>query len=263
MREERLTTNMSTTQRIRSHLSSWVMLSPSATPPYTPLPDEQTLFTSSPRISLSISTPAHFPGKQQQPFSLSATSGLLYLTNRRVIFLPDKGTPQLQSFAAPILNLHDSHVTAPWFGPNVWTALLQPTQGGGIPVPSTGVVEIKFTFKEGGAFDFHTQYERIRERLQQAVEMQRASGADGSGSSRAAMNGVDVSNVNLEDLPAYQERGDGPLIPPIALQSNGTAAGGSGTRTAQQVPSEAPPGYEEAQMDRLQEEVERRESEQR
>lgn len=253
---------MSTSKRIRSHLSSWVMLSPSTTPPYTPLPDEQTIFSSSPRVSFTLSTPAHFPGKQQQPFSLSASSGMLHLTNRRIIFLPDKSTSQLQSFAAPILNLHDSHVTAPWFGPNVWTALFQPTQGGGIPIPSTGVVEVKFTFKEGGAFDFHTQYERIRERLQQAVETQRASG-DGSGSGRGAMDGVNVSNVNLEDLPAYQERGDGPLIPPIAVpQQNGTAST-SGGRVRQQVPQEAPPGYEEAQMESLQEEVARRENEQR
>jgi WW domain-binding protein 2 len=244
------------TTRIRSHLCSWVMLSPTSTPPYTPLPNEQTLLTSSPRIAFSLSIPSHYPGKQQQPFSLSASSGLLYLTNRRIIFLPDKSTPQLQSFAAPILNLHDSHVTAPWFGPNVWTALLQPTQGGGIPTPSTGVVEVKFTFKEGGAFDFHTQYERVRERLQQALEVQRIDG-DGSGSSSAAMNRVDVSNVDLEDLPVYQEEGDGPLIPPIAPAVQPSGSSRQRQRTAD-VPDEAPPGYEEAQMAGLQDELDRR-----
>lgn len=232
----------------------------SATPPYTPLPHEQTLFTSSPRISFSITTPAHFPGKQQQPFFLSSPSGRVYLTNRRIIFLPDKSTPQLQSFAAPILSLHDSHVTAPWFGPNVWAALLQPTQGGGIPIPPGGVVELKFTFKEGGAFDFHTGYERIRERLQQAVEVSRING-DGSGSSRGAMNGVDVSNVNLEELPAYQEEGDGPLIAPIAPiipQQTRAQANGGGRIPPGDTPNEPPPGYEEAQISSLQDELERR-----
>lgn len=236
----------------------------SATPPYTPLPNEQTLAASSPRVSFSITTPAHFPGKQQQPFSLSSSSGRLYLTNRRIIFLPDKSTPQLQSFAAPILNLHDSHVTAPWFGPNVWAALLQPTQGGGIPTPPGGVVEVKFTFKEGGAFDFHTAYERIRERLQQAVDVSRING-DGSGSSRAAMNGVDVSNVNLDELPAYQEEGDGPLIAPIApsipQQNSGQArvqANGEGGIRPGDTPNEPPPGYEETQISGLQDELERR-----
>lgn len=238
------------------------MLSPSPSQPFTPLPHEQTLFTSAPRVSLSITTPAHFPGKQQQPFSLSAASGKIYLTNRRLIFLPDKSTPQLQSFAAPLLSLHDSHVTAPWFGPNVWAALLQPTQGGGMPIPAGGVVELKFTFKDGGAFDFHTCYERIRERLQQAIDVSRVDG-DGSGSSGSAMNGVDVSNVNLEELPAYQERGDGPLIPPIAptAQPISTQSNAQERSRPGEMPEEPPPGYEEAQMASLQDEAERRLSE--
>lgn len=136
-------------------------------------------------------------------------------------------------------------------------------------MPPTGVVEVKCTFKDGGAFDFHTAYERVKERLQQAVEASRIDG-DGSGGSRAAMNGVDVSNVNLDELPAYQERGDGPLIPPIApvavpiqplpQQSNGAADDRSRPRPANDTPSEPPPGYEEAQLASLQDEVERRES---
>ena len=122
-------------------------------------------------------------------------------------------------------------------------------------------MDVKFTFKEGGAFDFHTHYERIRERLQQAVEVSRING-DGSGSSRAAMNNVDVSNVNLEDLPAYQESGDGPLIPPIAVSvpqpSSNAQTSGNGRIRAVDTPEEPPPGYEEAQMASLQDEVERR-----
>jgi hypothetical protein len=239
------------------------MLAPSQQPPFTPLPNEQTLFTSSPRISFALNTPAHYPGKQQQPFHLTSPSGVAYLTNRRILFLPDKATPQLQSFAAPILNLHDSHVAAPWFGPNVWTALLQPTAGGGIPVPPGGVVEVKMTFKEGGAFDFHSHYERVRERLLQAVEVGRDAG----------VNGVDAANVNLDDLPAYQEEGDGPLLPPTAItvaaaqqeveRRNGSVSGsangdGRGRPRDDDTPVEPPPGYEEAQMASLQDEVERR-----
>lgn len=259
---------MSNRQRFRSHLSSWVMLAPASSPPYTPLPNEQTLFVSSPRIGFSISTPAHFPGKQQQPYSLSSSSGVVYLTNRRIIFLPDKAAKDFQSFAAPILSLHDSHVAAPWFGPNVWTALLQPTQGGGIPTPSGGVVEVKMTFKEGGAFDFHTAYERVRERLQQAVEVSRIDG-DGSGSGRSAMNGVEVGNVDLEELPVYQRRGSGPLMSPVAVEQaaatrqpqRDSGAGGEDARNRPKptdTPSEPPPGYEEAQMAGLQDEMERR-----
>lgn len=150
----------------------------------------------------------------------------------------------------------------------MWTALLQPTQGGGIPTPSTGVVEVKFTFKEGGAYDFHTQYERVRERLQQAVEAHRMDGDAGGGS---GINGVDVGNVNLDDLPAYQEEGDGPLIAPTAIavaaaqesvrRTNETVNGDDGRsrrREDEDTPVEPPPGYEEAQMASLQNEVERR-----
>jgi len=204
-------------------------------------------------------------------------SGVLYLTNRRILYIPDKSTDKLQSFAAPILNLHDSHVTAPFFGPNVWLALLQPTQGGGIPIPGGGVVEIKLTFKDGGAFDFHTKFEQVKERLQQAVENLRVNG-DGAGSSRAAMNGVDTTNVNFEDLPAYREQSDGPLIAPVAAampaqtvappaaRDSGTTSGDSRpqpkpTDNAFSPPDEPPPGYEEAQMSGLQDEMDRRESE--
>lgn len=152
-------------------------------------------------------------------------------------------------------------------------ALLQPVQGGGIPAPSTGVLEIKLTFKEGGAFDFHSTFERVKERLQQAVEVSRISG-DGTGSSRAAMNGVDVSNVNLEDLPAYQEESDGPLIspmgPPPAMTSpnqqsvvqrdSGIAVDDERPqpKPADSAPMEPPPGYEETQMQGVQDEMDRR-----
>jgi len=226
------------------------MLSPSGSPPFTPLANEQTLFTSAPRISLALTTPAHFPGKQQQPFSLSSSSGRIYLSNRRIIFLPDKSTPQFQSFAAPLTSLHDSHVTAPWFGPNVWVALLQPTQSGGIPIPPGGAVELKLTFKEGGAFDFHTKYEVVRERLQQAVDVSRLNG-DGDGGSRTAMSGAAAANVHLEDLPAYQEEGDGPLIAPIAPAIPIAATSSVGVQTSTRpsnTPAEPPPGYEEAQL---------------
>jgi len=260
---------------------NWVMLSPQTNPPFTPLPGENNLFTTPPRVQLSIKNPSHYPAKQQEPFTLTHPSGIVFLTNRRIIYLPDKPAERLQSFAAPILNLHDSHVSAPFFGANSWTALCQPVQGGGLPTPSAGVLELKLTFKDGGAFDYHNKYEQVRERLQQAVEVSRIND-DGSASSRAAVNGVDVSNVNLEDLPAYSEESDGPLIPPTASAAAAAAQASqhnspalqqqrdSGidvederpqpkpTDNALSPPNEPPPGYEEAQMAGLQDEVERR-----
>lgn len=229
---------------LRSHLLSWVLLSPdSSATPYTPLPSETTVFTSPPRISLSLSIPSHYPAKQQQPFSLSHPSGTLYLTNRRIIYLPDKPTTDFQSFAAPILNLHDSHVTAPFFGPNAWSALLQPVQGGGIPTPTGGVVELKLTFKEGGAFDFHTGYERVRERLLQAVEVSGMDGRDGGS--------AHVGAADLEDLPVYSEVSEQPLVSPIARTEEVEIP-------RAEPPSGPPPAYEAAQTDELRGEVERR-----
>lgn len=200
--------------------------------------------------------------------TLHSTSGILYLTNRRLIYIPDKPTDKLRSFAAPILNVHDSHVTAPFFGPNVWQALLQPVHGGGIPTPTGGVVELKLTFKDGGAFDFHTHFERIKERLQQAVEVSRIDG-DGASGAAGAMSGVDVSNVNSEDLPVYQEESDGPLLSPVAASmpqqqqpvqplddsTPGARPRPRATDNAFSPPDEPPPGYEEAQMATLHDEA--------
>ena len=126
------------------------------------------------------------------------------------------------------------------------------------------MVEVKLTFKEGGAFDFHSHYERVRERLLQAVEVGRDAG-------------VEVGSVTLDDLPAYQEEGDGPLLSPTAVavaaarleveRRNGSVGGsGSGDGDGRgrdrdrevDTPVEPPPGYEEAQMAGLRDEVERR-----
>jgi len=245
---------------------NWVMLSPTSTPPFTPLPSEQVLYTSPPRIGLSISTPAHYPGKQQQAYSQTHSIGRLHLTNRRIIYLPDKSTEKLQSFAAPLLNIHDSHVTAPFFGPNIWIAALRPVQNGGIPIPSSGVVELKLTFKDGGAFDFQSSYERVRERLQQAVT-NASTDQRASESAQTAISGVNLSSVNLDELPAYQEESDRPLIAPVeqpvveqqdfmtpiqGLGRDGMTPRGSGDhsrsadRSATTAPVEPPPAYEEA-----------------
>jgi hypothetical protein len=234
------------------------MLAPSSTPPFAPLPDEQTLYTSPLRIGLSISVPGHYPAKQQHPFSLTHPNGQLFLTNRRVIYLPDKATDKLQSFAAPILNLHDSHVTAPFFGPNAWLALLQPVPDGGIPTPSGGVVELKFTFKDGGAFDFHGSYDRVRERLQQVIGSLGADGNNAAGSS-AVLNNANLAAVNLDELPAYQEESSGPLLSPVsavtqasapALHSTASNSSDGGpirpSAPATGPPVEPPPAYEEA-----------------
>lgn len=90
---------------------------------------------------------------------------------------------------------------------------------------------------------------------------------------------MNAADVNLDDLPAYQEQGDGPLLPPTATavavaqqeveRRNGSVSGsgnanGDGRGRPRQdddTPVEPPPGYEEAQMASLQWEAERRDNE--
>lgn len=122
----------------------------------------------------------------------------------QLIYLPADPTPKFQSFSAPILNLQDTHVSAPFFGPNTWYGVLQPVTGGGIPAHHP-FVKLKMTFKEGGAFDFSSTYERIKESLIQAAETARESGRT-----------VDLAGVDLEQLPAYEEVGEAGRVVPSA-----------------------------------------------
>ena len=102
-------------------------------------------------------------------------------------------------------------------------------------------VQLKVTFKEGGAFDFHNNFERIKERLQQAVENTQAS-------SRGARN-VDMSAIHLDELPAYTGPSGGTsgavhstAQEPVSSQSHHTGP------EAGSEPMEPPPDYEEVQQ---------------
>ncbi|KAF1845468.1 uncharacterized protein K460DRAFT_281800 [Cucurbitaria berberidis CBS 394.84] len=257
--------------------NSWVMLAESGG--YTPLPGEQTLYQSPPRTTLSLQTShRHSPSES---YSQQCKSGVVYLTNRRMIYLPVSPTPNLQSFAVPILNVTDSRVTAPWFGANKWEAMIQPVQGGGIPTQHTEL-DLVMEFKEGGAFDFASIFERLKERLKQAVDVARESGGDGVEDGTRGVGGVNMNNVHLEDLPAYEEsrqhtRVSDPLPSP-PMDRPRTGSGGvdrpvvaapqpissqrsdslsSSQQEGFQPPSEAPPGYEEVQRNSIVEELER------
>ena len=205
----------------------------------------------------------------------------------QIVYLPATPTEHLKSFSAPILNLHDTYVSAPFFGPNVWTAALQPVAGGGIP-QTQSVIEMKMTFKDGGAYDFHTRFERVKEVLQQAIETAQASGAmrgdgsqSGTGRGAGALAGVDLAQVTLEQLPAYEAAsptsasrsgGVGPpqtgpstdlgSRPPLSgeRQPDAQPASAHVSSSAEvfQPPSDPPPGYEEVQQQSVASELDRR-----
>ncbi|KAL8760645.1 MAG: hypothetical protein Q9184_003182 [Pyrenodesmia sp. 2 TL-2023] len=185
-----------------------------------------------------------------------------------VVYLPTSPTAQLQSFSAPILNLQDTHVDAPFFGANSWTGILTPVSGGNIPAHHA-YVKISMTFKEGGAFEFASTYERIKETITQAVEVARESGGQ---------QGPDLSDINLEQLPAYEEVGTtvSSAPPPPLHQPSPIAPRGSGRVLSSEVdenpkqpaapssnqqyppPDEPPPGYEEAQQNSIADDLEQR-----
>ncbi|KAJ5972237.1 uncharacterized protein N7479_002155 [Penicillium vulpinum] len=222
---------------------NWVMLDDQDG--FVRLPSERLIYSSPPRTSVSLTPPAGYKGAEK--LSIQSSAGCIHLTNQRVVYLPAPRSKDFQSFSSPLLHVRDSHVSAPFFGPNVWTALVQPVSGGGIS-PSLPAIQLKVTFKEGGAFDFHTNFERIKERLEQAVE-------NTSEVTRGQQN-VDLSAVHLEELPAYE-------APPNASQSarpsetpeesQSSRASDTGTE-----PVEPPPCYEEVQSQSVAHELEER-----
>jgi len=153
----------------------------------------------------------------------------------------------------------------PWFGPNAWPAVLQPVPGGNIPTAHANI-ELKLTFKEGGAPDFHSTFERIKERLQQVVSTAREENLTG-GRQDSVLDNVNLDTVHLDQLPSYQESGSDRVAsyqgadPPDLLESPGGISQRTPPQTGPsepQPPPDAPPGYEETQQQSIQAELERR-----
>jgi hypothetical protein len=145
---------------------------------------------------------------------------------------------------------------------------------------------LKMTFKDGGAFDFHSTFERIKERLQQAVDVARESGqliGDGTdigGNGGGPLSSVNLDSVHLDELPAYEdatapirqgaERSliaeEEPQPPLVDLEEDTVPHAMSSPRSegrspGEEVftpPAEPPPGYETVQSQSVAHELERR-----
>lgn len=134
-------------------------------------------------------------------------------------------------------------------------------------------------FKEGGAFDFASTFDRLKERLKQAVDvagMSPTEGVDtGDGRGAGALSGVNLASVHLDELPAYEDTGRHTRVPenipspPVGRGSVGgesTASAATANRSSplesprleefQAPPSEPPPGYEEVQQSTVAAELE-------
>ena len=143
------------------------------------------------------------------------------------------------------MRIHDSRVTAPFIGPNAWVALVQPVSGGNIP-PQHAVVEAKMTFKDGGAYDFHTRFVQIKESLRQAAD----AAAETSGSLHgSSLGGLNMNAVHLEQLPVYEahsnDQSTQEAMPGIIGSHNSVIP----TTRQQPAPAEPPPGYDEVQRE--------------
>ncbi|KPI43190.1 uncharacterized protein AB675_6827 [Cyphellophora attinorum] len=248
---------------------NWVMLNP--TGDFVKLPNERPVSTAQ-RIGFSLTTPRAYPA--QNPLNIQSSTGSIHLTNQRIVYIPEKPSPEFRSFSASLLNLHDTHISFPWFGPNMWMALVEPVPGGNIP--QSHHIELKLTFKEGGAPDYHSSFERIKERLQQAVESARESNL--TSGRQDGLSGVNMDAVHLDELPSYENSGNDQMAPVNAVSAEEAAAetAAAEARWAEQArPSETissqpeprpvaattsdgPPGYEEAQQQSLVDEVNRR-----
>lgn len=139
---------------------------------------------------------------------------------------------------------------------------------GGIPATHSAV-ELRLTFKEGGAFDFHTIFEQIKERVHEAYTLARENGQRESAA---------LADVHLEQLPAYEpalqpaqpvvrEVAEPAILSPIPRRPSEIVPGAGGARSLTEnsprehqgpAPDEPPPGYEEAQMQAVEVELDRR-----
>ncbi|KAK9453685.1 hypothetical protein V1511DRAFT_504189 [Dipodascopsis uninucleata] len=167
-----------------------------------------------------------------RPTRLDASLGHLILTSHRLLYLPDSSamstTKNFVSFSVPLKQVHDSHVEQPWFGPNAWTCVITPVPEGGLPPHNA--FEVTCTFKDGGAYDFHSKYENLRERMQDGIN-------------------------HIDELPLYQEAPSAtPLTSASTISHTADAIppsfGTSGNSTGYSVPSrdsnneDLPPPYE-------------------
>jgi hypothetical protein len=233
---------------------NWVMLSRSGE--IEPLPHESILFKTRGRVALSITAPNQPLGVA--PLSIKSESGIAYITNQRLIYLPATPTEQFKSFSTRILGCQDGRMRSSWVGPWYWEASVRPVPNGNIP-PDFPLVILKLTFKDGGFSEFESKFVEIKARLHHAAQI-----AEESGQRNWALN---VHDEQLPEYTASQGQGSAdhsrPIPGDVAQQHASDASRQAGT--SQGMPDEPPPDYDEAQAqavsmrfdERLREEAER------
>lgn len=248
---------------------------------FVPFEGEQIVYSSPPRISLSLHKSqacSDSSGQDDIDYSYEWNSGFVHLTNRRIIYLPSKPTLEFQSFTVNIDRVSHNHARAPWFGSNSWHAKLNRWQRWDSVRPSIPKwtvpehilqLDVRMDFRDGGAFDFHTNSERLREMVHRRGEALLNSVSIG-----AEIGAMDGDPADYEDLPAYDDPGlplidaprnlpqmenTGPLTSVSADRTsnveeasqahvNRARERGSASVNEAQFSAEPPPGYDQVQQ---------------
>ncbi|CAO3693483.1 unnamed protein product [Umbelopsis ramanniana] len=143
---------------------NWTMIGPDGRTP-VPLPREKVFFTqSSTSFELDCSG-SGYPGTSGGAWHHA--NGIVFLSNQRVIFLPDRPSPQFKSFHVPLLSLKNCRYEQPWFAANYISGHVLPVAGGGLSQPG----QLKLTFKEGGGFEFYSIFRDLLERIDETNEV--------------------------------------------------------------------------------------------
>jgi hypothetical protein len=97
----------------------------------------------------------------------ASRNGTLYLTNQRILYIPEPQQPHFSSLSIPVRNVRNGKFVQPWLVANYYECIVLPVPNGGIPAHMEG----SFSFTKGGAFEFSTIYRQIMERLQETGEV--------------------------------------------------------------------------------------------
>ncbi|ORX49676.1 hypothetical protein BCR36DRAFT_291701, partial [Piromyces finnis] len=84
--------------------------------------------------------------------------GIIYITNKRLIYIPQVATPFVKSFNVSLDSIKDEKLTKGWFGSPTFTCSIIPTSNGGLAKAG----QLKLTFKKGKDFEFKVILKKMK-----------------------------------------------------------------------------------------------------
>ncbi|KAI8813144.1 hypothetical protein BJ742DRAFT_660842, partial [Cladochytrium replicatum] len=118
------------------------------------------LFYSTTGVRLELESGSGYPGSSNN-LSLNFKTGSIVVTNLRIIYVPLAPMPSFKNLNIPLEHLRGGKLVQPWFDANRYEATVLPVPFGGLNEQA----QVKFSFKDGGGFEFSSIYEQLRSRL--------------------------------------------------------------------------------------------------